>query len=179
MKSKAALANSNTNVTINEGKLILSLPDAKSPTIWQTDIASAQLSAFSIQEDAKEKTFALISKCKNPEDEAEITNEIAVFDDKQNAVDILMEISNAMQETAHSGKKSSPSNDNKAGNNDNKVGAIISVALILVLIIIWTQSSSNRGGSGEQRSGSANLPSSSARESSGVPMSADDFLSNR
>lgn len=173
MKKNAVSNNVSSNVTINAGKLILSLPDAKSPTIWQVNIDAAQLSAFSIKEDSKKKTFSLVSQ-----DSSESINEIAAFDDKQEAVDILMEISNVLQ-TTQSKNKSNPSNDNKTG-SDNKIGAVISVALIVVLIIIWTQTSSKKSGLGTQ--GSASVSSSSsvnASESSGVPMSADDFLNNR
>ncbi len=170
---------SSSSVTIVDGKLILSLPDAKMPVVWQTDFTQAQSSVFTIQED-KKKTFTLISK--NSEN---VVIEIATFDKKQDAVDILMDTSAVIQ-NAHGQTKQSPSNNIPAQSveKNDRTSAALALALIIVLGLIWTMSASKKldPSANTASSNSTSLNSASStnpRESSGVPVSADDFLSNR
>lgn len=172
-----------SNITIVDGKLILSLPDAQMPVVWQMDLEKAQSSVFTIQEDKKAKNFTLILKNSDG-----TTNEIASFESKQDAVDILMETSSVIQ-NAHGQIRPNAANNNgqaqtqnNAGRN-NKTSAALALALILVLGLIWSVSASRKldpSARSTTASTSSNFPSSTnARESSGVPVSADDFLSNR
>lgn len=181
-KAAAKIKNAPSNVTIVDGKLIMSLPDAQMPVVWQMDLEKAQSSVFTIQEDKKTKSFTLILKQSN-----NAVDEIASFDNKQDAVDILMETSSALQNahgqikptTANNSNQhiSSPQSDTKG----DKTGATLALALIIILGLIWTISASgnldpNRKTTASSFEGSL---SKNARESSGVPVSADDFLSNR
>lgn len=177
-----------SSVKIVDGKLILSLPDAQTPVVWQMDLEHAQSSAFTVQEDKKAKSFSLVLKSNEGK-----TEEIAPFETKEQAVEILMETSNVLQ-NAHGQIKpvSVVSNAGTAApvavaqkeEGSDKLGAVLAVALIVVLVFIWTVSSSGTrstapGTSAESASVNALSGNVDPRQSSGVPVSADDFLSNR
>ncbi|PCI96477.1 MAG: hypothetical protein COB14_09995 [Alphaproteobacteria bacterium] len=173
-KSAATTKHPSSNITIVDGKLILSLPDAQMPVVWQMDLGKAQSSVFTIQEDKKQKNFTLILK--NSDD---TTNEIASFKNKQDAVDILMETSSVIQNAHGQIKPSAANNNNGQGKND-RTSAILALALIFVLGLIWTISASGKLDPSARATTSSTSPSgANARDSSGVPVSADDFLSNR
>ena len=173
-----------STVKIVDGKLILSLPNAQTPVVWQMDIEKAQSAAFTIQENKKKKSHALVLK--NQDGEAD---EIALFDTKEGAVEILMETSEALQNAQGQIKAGAPANTNTSlpsssavsskEEGSDKLGAFLAVALVVALILIWSVSSSVP----EKISGASNASSASgnldARQSSGVPVSADDFLSKR
>lgn len=169
-----------SNVKIVDGKLILSLPEAQTPVVWQMDLEKAQSASFTVIENKKDKNFALVFKSADG-----TADDIAPFDEKQTAVDILMETSNVLQ-NAH-GKIKPAANNNGSYSNEkksDKLGAILAVSLIIVLIVIWSFSAAGPGRIGE---GGVNPASSSAsaggngdpRQSAGVAVSADEFLSNR
>ncbi len=182
MKKKSSNSDNNhPNVNIVDGKLILSLPNAQMPVVWQMDLNSAQSTAFTVKENKKDKNFALIAKSQENE-----INEIALFDDKQSAVNILMETSDALQ-NAH-GKinqeviVASNNNGKLSSNNkskENKIGAALATALIIVIALIWMLSASRSVNLENRDLTSANNISTSPQNTSGVAMSADDFLSNR
>lgn len=170
----------NSNVKIVDGKLILSLPEAQTPVVWQIDIEKAQSASFTVKENKKEKNFDLVFKGSDGS-----TDNIAPFDEKQSAVDILMETSNVLQ-NAHGQIKPAANNNavhTSTGKQNDKLGAILAVALIIVLITIWSFSAMGPGRIGEggynPSSSSASNTSSDPRQSSGVAVSADEFLTNR
>jgi len=180
MATKTAKANvTNSTVKITDGKLILSLPNAQMPVVWQMDLGKAQSSSFSIKENKKEKSFALISK--NDDGKAD---EIASFDDKDTAVDILMQTSETLQKGSGQATPSASATNiapTKKGGSD-KLGAILAALLVVVLLTIWMTSASvpNKisGLYGTSASSSINT-NGAARSTSGVAVSAEDFLSNR
>lgn len=173
---------SQNKVSISGGKLILSLPEAESPVVWQMDLNEAQASAFTISEDKKKKIFSLVSKGKG-----EVEELIAGFKNKDEAVAVLLMASEALQ----NGAAPAASVDAPAAVNQNDVtvvkkdksdtyGALIAFALIVVLFSVWMISASSNvqdvtGVSSVAQSNQNVAP----RESSGVPVSADDFLSNQ
>ena len=176
--------NTSSNVNIVDGKLILSLPDAQMPVVWQMDLEQAQSSAFTVQENKKEKNFTLVLKTQDG-----TVDTIAAFDDKESAVDTLMETSSVLQNAHGQIKGTVAANSNAVSvssgsdNKSDKMGALLALALIFVLGLIWMISASSGVGTGQPGATTAASLSSasdvSARESSGVPVSADDFLSNR
>ena len=183
-KAAATTKQTSSDITIVDGKLILSLPDAQMPVVWQMDLEKAQSSVFTIQENKKDKDFTLVLKNSDG-----TTNEIASFENKQDAVDVLMETSSVIQ-NAHGEIKPGAANNNtgqasaqKSTGKNDKASAALALALILVLGLIWTMSASRKLDPAARTTtavASSNSPSSTnARESSGVPVSADDFLSNR
>lgn len=189
MSKSTAQNNTGTTSTVKvvDGKLIMSLPDAQTPVVWQMDIEQAQSAAFTVEEDKKKKTFTLVLKTQD----GEVQN-IAPFENKETAVNILMETSGALQ-NAHGQIKPTTmahaSNTNIASpvaqqNDDknNKIGAILAVLLILVLIGIWSLSASNSVQLQNDRllaPTETAISPQDAKSASGVPVSADDFLSNR
>lgn len=186
----AAKKDKTFNVTIVDGKLILSLPDACDPVVWQMDLEKAQSAAFSVKENKKDKRFALVLRSDQGASE-----DIAEFEDKASAVDVLMETSSVMQ-GAHGRikgggaaldvQKSHVAAASRGSGGSDKAGAVLAVILVVILLGIWAMSASIPdkiggaavAGSSASSSGSASAPTS-ARESSGVAVSADDFLSNR
>ncbi len=182
-------AQSNTaqpNINVVDGKLILSLPNATSPVVWQMDLGAAQSSSFTVNEDKKKKQFSLISKNQDGD-----TEDIATFSDKDTAVSVLMETANALQNahgqiqqepiatispvnmTAQGIGVSAPANDAK----NDKVGALLALGLIVVLFAVWAISATKS--SSLESLSSAPSAQSQGAEATGVPVSADDFLNNR
>ncbi len=171
---------STSNVKIVDGKLILSLPEAQTPVVWQMDLNKAQSASFTVIENKKENNFTLVFKSDDGS-----TDEIAPFDEKQTAVEILMATSNALQNAHGKIKPAANNNTNTSSEKKtDKLGAILAIALVFVLIGIWMLSAAGSGRIGE---GGVNPSTASTsfggasdpRQSSGVPVSADDFLSNR
>lgn len=169
-----------SNVQIVDGKLILSLPEAQTPVVWQIDLEKAQSASFTVKENKKDKNFDLLFKASDGS-----TDSIAPFDEKQAAVDILMETSSVLQNAHGQIKPAANSNTSasKEGKSD-KLGAILAVSLVIVLIIIWSFSALGPGRIGQGGFNPAASPASTAdasdpRQSSGVAVSADEFLNNR
>jgi len=175
-------ANKKTSaVKIVDGKLILSLPDAKEPVVWQMDLEQAQSASFTVKEDKKAKAFNLVFKTQGEKQE-----EIAPFADKQDAINVLMETSEALQNAQ--GKIHTRANTSapagSAPNNEKggKLGAFLAAALIIILFITWAAFSSAPSkltGMSSAGGNSYNTDTGNPREAAGVPISADDFLSNR
>lgn len=169
------------NVKIVDGKLILSLPDAITPVVWQMDLEKAQSASFTVIENKDDKNFVLVFKTQEG-----TRDDIAPFENKQKAVDVLMETSNILQNAHGQIRGSVPANAAPGKNKSDRLGAILAVALVIVLILIWTLSAAGpgrigQGGVSPAASGAASSfgNSVSPRQSSGVPVSADDFLNNR
>ncbi|MCK5374242.1 MAG: hypothetical protein KAJ40_03075 [Alphaproteobacteria bacterium] len=172
-------------VKIVDGKLILSLLEAKEPVVWQMDLKQAHSSAFTVKEDKEDKTFNLVLKTKGGSSE-----DIAPFGDKQGATDLLMEISDVLQ-NAHGeiynnieGKAAITTASPRE--KSDKLGASLAIVLALVLIFIWMMSSSapskfagSDSGAGQSSANYYNSGNGNPRETSGVAVSADEFLSNR
>lgn len=180
-----------TTASVVDGKLILSMPDARIPAVWQMDMEEAKSSALQVREDKEAKSFGLYFKSQQGVD-----NEIASYEKKQDAVDALMSISSAL-ENAHgkirpaafvSGVQAAPvvgtaniaaapvnQQDNESGGG--KAGAFIAVAMICILVVAWAFSIPRASNSVlKSRVGAS---SASAKPQSGVPVSADAFLSGR
>ena len=178
MKKACAKKETSQKVKIVDGKLILSLPDAVSPVVWQMDIVSAQSAAFQVQEDKKKKTVSLVLK-----NEEGGIDEIASFVDKDSAVSVLMETADVLQ-NAHGKLQSSSAmvsvTTPSSGKKSDALGAVLAFLMIVTLFVVWMFAASNSSMLNEiegVNGGSAQSASSS--ETAGVPVSADDFLSNR
>ena len=172
-----------SSVKVVDGKLILSLPDALEPVVWQMDLEQAQSAAFTVKEDKKSKSFKLVFKAEGGK-----TEEIAPFADKQSAMDVLMETSEALQNaqgqirTAASTSEATAKMGAFGTEKGDKLGAVLAVALIIFLVLSWIIFSSvpEKLADTKRELGTyGTSASSTSRDSSGVPVSADDFLSNR
>lgn len=178
--------NYSASASVVDGTLILSFPDAISPVVWRLELGQAKASALEVRE-AEDGTFTLLLKTPRGD-----VNTIASFAARGRAVAALMAVGRAMQQ-AHgqiypAANDSEPYNPsllpvpsskrNKAAKQKSKSGwgALIAVLLIIVLIGVLL----NMGPqpiSGTSPTGAV-ITSNPAKESSGVPVSADDFLKN-
>lgn len=174
----------NSSVKIVGDKLILSLPDSKEPVVWQMSLEQAGTAAFSVKEDSADKSYNLVLKSQDG-----ASTNIAPFEDKSGAMAVLMEISQVLQSKqalrymgANVSGKVGKVKGKPSGKSD-KLGAILAILLSIVLIFIWFVSASasrNLGTSSSvQDEVSYGAGSTVSRDSSGVAVSADDFLSNR
>lgn len=174
-----------SSASVVDGKLILSLPDAATPVVWQMDMEQAKASALEVREDAKTGRFTLALKTQKGE-----TVDIASYEEKQSAVKALMVTSKAL-ENAHGKIRRVAANAPDASanslnyatqggyaaqqKNSSTASAILAVLLIVILISAWAFTIPKASDTIARTSGGA----SNAASDTGVPVSADDFLSNR
>ncbi|MFN3700455.1 MAG: hypothetical protein ACK4VI_02920 [Alphaproteobacteria bacterium] len=192
----------NANAVVVDGKLILSFPEAITPIVWQIDLQDAKSSSFEVVED--KDSFALTTKKQG----AQKKDVIAPFAQKQDAVNALMATSYALQ-GAHGkiSGLSVAGSDNSASNAAKHAPAqsfphgyapliiekskggfgkwlVVIIALILIIVMFSMMNAMRPGAPGSvdnaagfgNRAGAGGTPAS---ESSGVPVSADDFLRSR
>lgn len=169
-------------VSVSAGKLILSLPEAESPVVWQMALDTAQASAFTISEDKKKKIFSLVSKDQDGKESA-----IADFKKKEDAVGVLMQTSEVLQNGGDAANANDPVSKASSGHGEkndksDKYGALIAFLLIVALFGVWMISASMNPEDVTYANSLGGIQSEGgvpARDSSGVPVSVDDFLSNQ
>ena len=81
-KLQAKKTNKRASAKVVDGKLILSLPDALTPVVWQMDLAHAKASALEVRCN-NEAMNAYTLTLKTPKGE---TIEVAAFDERENAM---------------------------------------------------------------------------------------------
>ena len=169
-----------------DGKLILSLPDAITPVVWQMDLAQAKASALEVLHNEEKNEFSL--GLKNPKGEKV---EVAVFAERTHAVEGLMAASHAL-ENAHGQIRGLSNNTNDTDDaillsqkptqsktkQENKRGklmtGLLALVVLFILFTIWSSiipRTINTAGNPESVASNANAPSAA-----GVAVSADDFL---
>ena len=174
---------SDASASVVDGKLILSLPDAKTPVVWQMDLTTTKASALEVQHNEETDIYTLTLKTPRGE-----TIEVAPFTNREYAVEGLMAASSAL-ENAHgqirgiTQEGAAPANDAAAsipaqaktsgGSGKKWLIAILSVAGIFVLFNIWAQLMPRPPASVNYAAQSAPVD---PRNSAGVPVSADEFL---
>lgn len=173
-----------SSASVVDGKLILSLPDAATPVVWQMDLEQARSSALEVREDAKTGRFTLTVKTPKGE-----SVDIAAYDEKSGAVQALMVTSKALanahgkirpvaantQEGAYGANHFAPQGAGTQANS-SRASTILAVLLILILISAWAYSIPKANDS-IARTRSASTAATGA--DTGVAVSADDFLSKR
>lgn len=172
-----------------DGKLILSLPNAATPVVWQMDLAQAKASALEVN-DNKKGNFALVMKTPKGE-----TIEIAPFENKEQAVKSLMAASKALSR-AHGQihVASAPAAAHAAGSTAQPVIinthaksswlkkiALLAIGLGIIFVMLNILSSmAPRAPAGMEPMGLSNLASQqqapAAADQTGVPVSADEYL---
>ncbi len=182
-KGKKKETEASANVV--DGKLVLSLPDALSPVVWQMDLAQAKASALEVvhNEETGQHTLSL----KTPKGEK---IEVAVFDQRSHAVEGLMAASGAL-ENAHGHIRAADSGAQTAGKKPHKpahnaahhrqkntrgrlMGTALALVILFILFTIWSSVVPHPVDTGFNTA--SNETSSSPQNSSGVPVSADAFL---
>jgi hypothetical protein len=170
---------SNASARVVDGKLILSLPDAQTPVVWQMDITQTKSSALEARHNEETGTYTLTLKTPRGE-----TVDIAPFDNREFAVEGLMAASHALENAyGQIRNETAAANDqtiyaappgNKKSNTKKIFLAIITVFALLFLFNIWGSQLPRTPSS--VATGTSASADTNPRESSGVAISADDFL---
>lgn len=153
--------------------LVLSLPDALSPSVWRMDLDEARSAAIEVQ-GRGDGTHALVLKAKTG-----AANDIAVFAERAGALRALMAVGAALEQApvssaapaAHEQFPSAPP-EKKGGVLAGIVGVILLAVLVAVLLGMGPRPP---GGLAPQESAGTAEQGTTA----GSPVSADDFLRNR
>lgn len=167
--------NYSSNAHVVDGTLILSLPDAVNPIVWQMELGNARASALEVRQ-GDDGIFMLTLKTPRGD-----VHDIAPFATRGRAVSALMSASRAMESAvgqwhrtpANAATLAAPSRDvevaAKKGGLFKKILKWVAI-ILLTLFIINLITPSNPSTTATQF-GAAGTP-----PASGVPMSADDYL---
>jgi len=165
-----------------EGKLILSLPEAIKPVIWQMDLAQAKASALEVSENADGAGYRLMLKTPRGE-----SVEIAGFTARDSAMKGLMAAGSALENAQGHIRVGTPANDGvfqpaqpsytaQKSSHGRWIGIVLGGLLLVILGLLWT---TPRPSSLESQPTNAAQSSTNPQDSSGVPVSADDFLQQK
>lgn len=183
MKTKKLKSNKKQSANVVDGKLILSFPHAVTPTLWQMDLKEAKMSSLSVSK--KEDVHTLVM---TPESGKNV--DIATFKSNDEAIDALMAASSAL-ENAHGQLHVAAASDSRNGKTTatqihyhNKPKAklwpyFVAILLLLIAFVAWANISPTSISGVPIRQNTAGVNTPNAADQSGVPVSADDFLSNR
>lgn len=178
-----------SSASVVDGKLILSLPDATIPVVWQMEMSDVKASALEVRQDIANQNFTLVLKTQKGDE-----TQIAPFENKENAVDALIAVTHALEQAQgqirplSSGSGNQPSsgaspayhNNARAGKGLGKWAGLAAVLVALFLVISFlrsTQTNNITNAGTLPATDTASGPGTA--ESSGVPVSADEFLRNR
>jgi len=151
--------------------LILSLPHALSPVVWRMSLDKIGTASFEIKEDKKKNAFALVIKYDNKK-----TETIAALPSQQDALDSLIAASAAMQ--------AGEANDRKSTKKSSPIKQDIEpqkwvVALLAVIIIGGLYFYLTTLMPSEMDPAADIDRSAQSSSTTGVPLSADEFLQGR
>ncbi len=169
------------SASVVDGKLILSFPYAHTPVVWQMDLAQVKASSLEVlhNEDAGLYTLTM----KTPKGEK---IDAAQFSVRSDAVGGLMAASKAL-ENAH-GRIHQHAEGQSIGTGSmvhiakpqrkrRWVMVVVGLFVVFILFNLWVAMIPREPGSFQQ---SAVAPQAQTpADTAGVPMSADDFLSNQ
>jgi hypothetical protein len=183
----AALKNNNkAKASVVDGKLILSFPHAQTPVLWQMDLTNAKASALEVLKKDKGNEFTLTLK--NPKGE---TIEIAVFASREQALEGLLAASSALEKAqgqiqiaANDGQSIAVATPTAKPSKGRWLTGVLGVIALIVFIGIWSLTAPvNPNGYATTGTNPATAiqqqAAAPASQSSGVPVSADAFLSGR
>lgn len=161
-----------------DGKLILSFPNAVTPVLWQMDLSEAKASALVVNPAANGEGASLALKTGRGE-----SLSIAEFSGKEEALEGLMTISSALENAygqIRVGQAANEFDKPVISYHDKRRGgwkfAAIIAGLIVagVLIVSWGSLMPRPPQNINQAAYAP--PPASAKDSAGVPVSADDYL---
>lgn len=164
-----------------DGALILSLPDAISPVVWRWNLGEAKASALEVREVGKDGNYKLVLKTPRGD-----VQDVAPFENKAKAMSALLAVSHAMENPHGSASNDSGTvhtitpgrTDLKKSDGMKLLGGIGAVALIIVLFTWLGSVAPKRMDSNPATLNTTATPTGTS-DQSGVPMSADDFLSGK
>lgn len=164
-----------SKASVVDGKLILSLPAALDPVVWQMNLSEAKASALEVTSQDEKSTLTL----KTPKGESII---VASFQNRDTAIKSLMAAAKALENAAGKITPNTLDVGKPVHNYQTKnsswlkkiltgIGVLATIFVLYSIIIMVT-------GFGMPGPKTASAPSNPPA-SSGVPMSADDFLRGR
>ncbi|NCT40277.1 MAG: hypothetical protein GW778_01250 [Alphaproteobacteria bacterium] len=184
LKSKSNKTGASASVV--DGKLILSFPQAQTPVLWQMDLTQAKSSALEVLKDGKGSEFSLTLKTQKGEQV-----KIASFESRDEALEGLMAAADALKSAhgniytaANEDQKITYTNAPKQKSGKGKwITGIVALFALFILFGIWSMTIPTPPSSIQTTSAASNTsaqsPATSAAQSAGVPVSADDFLSGQ
>lgn len=173
-----------SSAKVVDGTLVLSLPNALSPVVWRMELGHVKASALEVR-DADNDSFILTLKTPR-----EDVHDIAPFATRAAAVKALMAVSRALEQQQHT-TPAVVANDtsdtpvpvqkstvNTTGKKSKALTGLIALlilgGLIMLFMNIAPKSASFPGGADQPASFVGNPATTT-----GVPVSADDFLRAR
>lgn len=182
IKSLTSSRKHGASASVVDGKLILSLPHAITPVVWQMDLDHAKASALEVREGQQAGIFTLTLK--TPRGEAV---DIAPFQTRDQAIDGLMAAANALK-NAQGQIRPVNTNINHASSQTNMAGqqprprhqwlsALLGVLLLFTLLGVWSAMTPPAPMGTDP--GDAPPATNLQQTEPGVPLSADEFLKGR
>ncbi len=182
-----------SSARVVDGKLILSLPDAISPVVWQMNLDDVSASALKVEEKTDSKTksvsYALLMSAGKNEH-----TDIALNASRESAVAALMAASAAMENAqdrmpknpgVHGMQYAAPPYQGPAvygsSGSGKKKWILMGLAGLGVLVLLNIWASMQPVPPQSLQSASTGAPSADvpAQQQSGVPLSADAFLQDQ
>ncbi len=183
-------SNLTSSVKIVDGVLILSFPEAETPVVWRMKLEEAALAAFEVRKnsDTDNGFFLHLRASDNKSDN------IALFETKEEAVKALMDVTKAMEEASSVPAQPSPAHTNVSMSHSvgpmavtqstpapKRFGLLktillalfLSALLILGLLFLLVKSGPSYNEFPSQ------ISETPPQNSIGTPLSADDFLNQR
>jgi hypothetical protein len=166
LMKKACCSKDGTGARVIDGSLVLSYPNASEPVVWRMNLAQAKEAGFEIKEAAGK--FKLVQKS------GVEVQDIASFNTRESAVNALMDVSNALQGGRKAANDSGPMKTETA----QWLIAIVGVLIVIGLFGYLSNIAPVEGGPGAATTTASSTTSTPTdpEKSSGVPVSADDFL---
>ncbi len=168
--------------TVQNGTLVLSLPNAKNPVVWRLNMGQVETAAIEVRED-RAKGFKLVLK--NTETDVQ---DIAPFDSKDEALKALRAVMSAVENVSHqsfAGEQDNASRKSSSGQKQSGGWGVLIFGLVLIMIVMYgffalsPQPTVNSGGGALPSSATNFNTGASSSSSTGKPLSAEDFLRSR
>jgi hypothetical protein len=177
MKALKSLSSSNnqSSARVVDGKLVLSFPHAITPVVWQMDLTQAKSSALEVHENKDTGVATLVLKTPGSG-----STDVAPFEKKSQAVEALMAVSRALEsahgqiragmaETVVTARPPAPFSPGKW------IAAVLALFMLFILFNIW---GANLPRSPSTVENPAEFGAGQVQDQAGVPLSADEFLTN-
>lgn len=178
---KSTKQTNNTSADVVDGHLVLSLLNAQEPKVWRMALDKIGTASFEIKNDEKSSVSKLVLKPKKGT--AEI---IAAFDTQEEALVALTSASNALQkkENKKTAPKQKTKNEQIVIDTPQKSGApkwlmLLFFAAIVVGLYLYLSSLIPQNAIELTNTSASSASIGEQQPRTGVPMSADDFLSGR
>ena len=173
-----------SSAKVADGRLVISMPDAETPVIWIMDLNDAETAVLRLEVD---KQGLNVIKKHGGKGVAET---VAVYRSRSKAERAMIKASKALENARntrlHVGPNSQPVIIRPAGRMARIFSFIMSVIVVIILLLYARMSLIyNLSATMEQPQISATkmgadsaIPQTPPADTSGVPLSADDFLKN-